>query len=467
MNKYEIDQSIYNPPSTYSSDYENIPYRVNTESKQKKERSKKLSRKQSKKQSKKKSKKQSKKQSKTAITSDEYNKLQETMLQKEESEEIKKREKENIKKSAIRIQSLIRGTQTRKKHPPRDGPMDDQLITRITARNIMRDDISTYEGMMDSLENIDLEVSTSIKQDLERMIAKDGKGKQKTLLENRINQLNQVDILGCTKVKKQVQINPRLRQDRAFKDKFITPCSDNLLLTEVYINNFISAPNEVIYSRHDHLRTTIGDIPTYFIPDNIKPLILKILEDIGVYKNNINFDYQKTKEGFIILAPWNSALIISKIFKLGNTDKPIIENPVFFDIPNASRWPSKVVLPQLEISGEDLFRLFIDRVRDLKNMLTEEYDIEKIIRFLILIFMGVVMNKNYKEHLADQLYYADNAIRILYNKKFNGDQELYEIYKNDLLEWEILKKSLLDYKELYKHYLHVLDRRNAMSHNRG
>lgn len=54
--------------------------------------------------------------------------------------------------AAKKIQSLIRGEQTRKRHPPREVPMDNQLIERVILRNTMGDDVETLRGDLERLK---------------------------------------------------------------------------------------------------------------------------------------------------------------------------------------------------------------------------------------------------------------------------------------------------------------------------
>lgn len=80
---------------------------------------------------------------------DKYDQANELLTPYIEEQEREKRRN----RSARKIQSVIRGNQTRKRHPPRDGPMDGDLIARITNRNIQGRDLETIRGKLEDLED--------------------------------------------------------------------------------------------------------------------------------------------------------------------------------------------------------------------------------------------------------------------------------------------------------------------------
>ena len=122
-----------------------------------------------------------------------------------------------------------------------------------------------------------------------------------------------LDILKCNEVKKLAESDIHLYKDKDFKEKFITPCSDNELLTDIYIDTFYSVPinlkrwflgyaafkesyyrqdGELIY-RKAYVSELLNDVPEKYLSKWAKEDINKYWYTMG-----IPHDYRSLLEYF-------------------------------------------------------------------------------------------------------------------------------------------------------------------------
>jgi len=88
-----------------------------------------------------------------------------------------------------------------------------------------------------------------------------------------------LNIYLCNKIKHLTLTDPKLYQDPQFKDKYITPCSDNKLLTEVYFNTFYTTPHPLKnYFLEGAVREEImrGDGEIILLPRSITDILNKV-----------------------------------------------------------------------------------------------------------------------------------------------------------------------------------------------
>ena len=123
----------------------------------------------------------------------------------------------------------------------------------------------------------------------------------------------ELDILKCNSVKKLAETDIHLYKDKEFKDKFIMPCSDNKLLTKVYISTFISTPinlktyflgssleNEERYRQGGlNAISLISDVPDKYLSEWAKEDIMKIWYTMGIPEDyNELLRYFNTTDNF-------------------------------------------------------------------------------------------------------------------------------------------------------------------------
>ena len=145
---------------------------------------------------------------------------------------------------------------------------DDQMIHSNKRVQELKDYYQKIENKKDFNENYENEMN---------------------ILEHIKYKLENLDILDCHNIRRNTRLlltDIKLYKDNEFLRKYIEPCKDNKLLTEVYINTFYSVPIELIQPdthRYSGIKEHIDAIPADYLPyQNDKNKLLKILEHIGV-----------------------------------------------------------------------------------------------------------------------------------------------------------------------------------------
>ena len=125
---------------------------------------------------------------------------------------------------------------------------------------------------------------------------------------------NELDILKCNEVKKLAETDVHLYKDKKFKDEFIIPCSDNKLLTDVYISTYYLTPSNLktyflgssvenegyyrqdgqyTYGGHSTVTSLIEDVPDKYLTEWAKQDIIKLC-----YTMDIPEDYNELPRYF-------------------------------------------------------------------------------------------------------------------------------------------------------------------------
>ena len=102
------------------------------------------------------------------------------------------------------------------------------------------------------------------------------------ILEHIKYKLENLDILDCHNIRRNTRLlltDIKLYKDNEFLRKYIEPCKDNKLLTEVYINTFYSVPIELIQPDiNEEVAEAINKIPADYLPyRNDQKKLLEIL----------------------------------------------------------------------------------------------------------------------------------------------------------------------------------------------
>ena len=297
------------------------------------------------------------------------------------------------------------------------------------------------------------------------------------ILEHIKYKLENLDILDCHNIRKNTRLlltDIRLYRDNEFLQKYIEPCKDNKLLTEVYINTFYSVPVELIQPDINvSVDEAINKIPADYLPyRNDKNKLLKILENIGVYKKNAHSRPAHANNS-ITVPPTDFLYLLARFLR--NANKENIKIQWAKDSPFG---PYRNIEYLKGHDGEDVLR---DILWELELYLKEQnyeetqrlfdFNIEKTKRYFILLLMGLVQNPNYYKTLKGKLLDLHEDIGYLYNALIWGkddeegeryrtiSRERLDDYSQKILPPQVLKqkeydmKILMEKEKLYEDYL--------------
>ena len=273
-------------------------------------------------------------------------------------------------------------------------------------------------------------------------------------LERQLQRMKQMDLMRCKRVREMVEADPRLFQDKKFYDMYIRPCKDET--TRVYLDTFfnidwrwikpIGVYPIVLYKKHstqDEYRREMADynrqfkrfeieeainkIPGKFFPQNCKLAFVDCLIDLELL-TTMRADYG-TGPSFMRFD------VLANFFKWNKSGEGQSVALKHLKIGTRGRHYSIV---SRGLSGreelERLFDLFRETVtsRNLKHdvmvdgrkrrVLIDDDKIEQMIRYFILMLIGVVGNPTYVEQLRELF---DKMLET-YNDEFNVDPRLRE-----------------------------------------
>jgi len=304
------------------------------------------------------------------------------------------------------------------------------------------------------------------------------------ILEHIKYKLENLDILDCHNIRRNTRLlltDIKLYKDNEFLRKYIEPCKDNKLLTEVYINTFYSVPIELIQPdthRYSGIKEHINAIPADYLPyRNDQKKLLEILEHIGVYKKNAHNHREGHANDPIRVPPTNNLYLLARFLR--NAKKENIQRQWAKDSPFGSYRNIEYLTGH---DGEDVLR---DILWELELYLKEknyeetqsrfDFNIEKTKRYIILLLMGLVQNPNYHDTLKAKLRDLHEDIGYLYNALIWGkddeegeryrtiSRERLDDYSKKILPPQVLKqkeydmKILMEKEKLYEDYLKLYE----------
>ena len=331
--------------------------------------------------------------------------------------------------------------------------------------------------------------------------------------EKKIKYYENPSILGCMKLKEMLDNDPSLYQDKKFAATYITPCRDNKLLTEVFINNFDNVLPDFIMPPHVHIKDYLTAASEsldnrkkypdgrkmyetkYFTPFILKTL-LKILEEMGLYvfvdpfyfRGRNRFPGDKT----YLITPCNSFHMLALNFKYMKKDKDVFVKRENISIEHNKYEAEGVYIKSLGVDGIDALKHVLDKLEEEYNFHEkgrgQEVDIEQTKRFFILLLMGVVpADSEYDEYYRKSIFILGDRIDRSASKAFteitrhrsgipdmrdynkvtnrnDGKLRKSELKDKDMAHYENtlqvhnFKRELLkDFKELHTTYLNRRD----------
>jgi len=340
---------------------------------------------------------------------------------------------------------------------------DDNLIHSNKRVQELKDYYQKIENIKDFNENYENEMN---------------------ILEHIKYKLENLDILDCHNIRRNTRLlltDIKLYKDNEFLRKYIEPCKDNKLLTEVYINTFYSVPIELIQPdthRYSGIKEHINAIPADYLPyRNDQKKLLEILEHIGVYKKNAHNHREGHANDPIRVPPTNNLYLLARFLR--NAKKENIQRQWAKDSPFGSYRNIEYLTGH---DGEDVLR---DILWELELYLKEknyeetqsrfDFNIEKTKRYIILLLMGLVQNPNYHDTLKAKLRDLHEDIGYLYNALIWGkddeegeryrtiSRERLDDYSKKILPPQVLKqkeydmKILMEKEKLYEDYLKLYE----------
>ena len=253
-------------------------------------------------------------------------------------------------------------------------------------------------------------------------------------------------ISGCVKLKQNMydRVSKQLNRVGLFGERHLAYCSDNILLTEVYLREFEKLPREFILGPHSNFENLFGGnygtgeyfghiIYRYF-PVCLYEEMRTILHSMGLYVHRANFnfvspfgDYGKQ---FINITPTNSLYLLAMVFKTMEPDYDMfLHYQDLFGLNMDRDWNDIDVMINSGNgqSGIEKLRIFLDKlgtsyneikegreIRDIHGNLVHTYfpdifgdNIEITKRFFILLMIGLVdTSRDY----GDKLDMLENRI---------------------------------------------------------
>ena len=339
--------------------------------------------------------------------------------------------------------------------------------------------------------------------------------------EKKIKYYENPSILGCMKLKEMLDNDPSLYQDKKFAATYITPCRDNKLLTEVFINNFENVLPDFIMPPHVHIKDylTAASVSldnrkkypdgrkmygTKYFPPIIVDSMLEILEEMGLYVHTDPF-YFRGRNRFpgdktYLITPCNSFHMLALNFKYMKKDKDVFVKRENISIEHNKYEAEGVYIKSLGIDGIDALKHVLDKLEEEYNTLVmrgyipedEQVDIEQTKRFFILLLMGVVpADSEYDEYYRKSIFILGDRIdksaskaltKIIGHRKGVPDSSAYNpvtkrnegklkkrelkdtdmAHYENILEVDKFKRELMkDFKELHTIYLNRRDGRTG------
>ena len=339
--------------------------------------------------------------------------------------------------------------------------------------------------------------------------------------EKKIKYYENPSILGCMKLKEMLDNDPSLYQDKKFAATYITPCRDNKLLTEVFINNFDNVLPDFIMPPHVHIKDYLTAASesldnrkkypdgrkmygTKYFPPIIVDSMLEILEEMGLYvfvdpfyfRGRNRFPGDKT----YLITPCNSFHMLALNFKYMKKDKDVFVKRENISIEHNKYEAEGVYIKSLGVDGIDALKHVLDKLEERYLNLVmrgyipedEQVDIEQTKRFFILLLMGVVpADSEYDEYYRKSIFILGDRIdksaskaftKIIghhkgipdigdYNKETKrneGKLKKRELKDTDMAHYENIlevdkfKRELMkDFKELHTIYLNRRDGRTG------
>ena len=335
--------------------------------------------------------------------------------------------------------------------------------------------------------------------------------------EKKIKYYENPSILGCMKLKEMLDNDPSLYQDKKFAATYITPCRDNKLLTEVFINNFDNVLPDFIMPPHVHIKDYLTAASQsldnrkkysdgrkmhetkYFTPFILKTL-LKILEEMGLYVHRDPF-YFRGRDRFpgdktYLITPCNSFHMLALNFKYMKKDKDVFVKRENISIEHNKYEAEGVYIKSLGVDGIDALKFVLDKLEEEYNFNQkgrgQEVNIEQTKRFFILLLMGVVpAHSEYDEYYRKSMFILGDRINKSASKAFteitrhrsgipdirdynkvtnrnDGELKKRELKDTDMAHYENIlevdkfKRELMkDFKELHTTYLNRRDGRTG------
>ena len=319
-------------------------------------------------------------------------------------------------------------------------------------------------------------------------------------------------IKGCLELRKQGldKISKGVNTFGSFADKHLPYCSDNTLLTEVYLRNFEKLPNEFILPVHSHFKDVLNQCTpntnssvNRYLPPCLKDELLNILEKLGLYNNHADFQEFETPKGTAVsITPTNSAYFLAQTFKRLKKD----EQQIFTkrDMISITNWPENInmVMESGETlskqqgnmepcNGMDLLRLVLELLEESYNLIIQGkkngigdtfirgsglFNIERTKRYIILILMGLIgpnstdriisiydfisyqkslVYTSIEGHERGLSEWVDHGV-IMYAtgppvKTILNPREMAK-YKNELVELDWKSNLLSDMKDLHNYF---------------
>tara|TARA_B100001094_G_C18192938_1_gene808562 strand:- start:2404 stop:4785 length:2382 start_codon:yes stop_codon:yes gene_type:complete len=270
-------------------------------------------------------------------------------------------------------------------------------------------------------------------------------------------------IKGCLEIRKQGldQISKGLNTYGSFADKHLSYCSDNTLLTEVYLRNFEKLPNEFILPDHHHFNAVLSECsPSYsgrYLPPILRTQLINILENLGLYKYPPDFSNIPGSINTVSITPTSSAYLLAQTFKRLKRNETQIFNTrdmLMINSGSGKRWPGHIQMvmesgetvyekSKHKISiqpgnGIDLLRLVLELLEEAYNLIKtgkakvigsdgkkvpdsqsganvikqEMFDIERTKRYIILIFMGLIGPNTVDRIMSLDTFFHDRGATV-------------------------------------------------------
>ena len=286
--------------------------------------------------------------------------------------------------------------------------------------------------------------------------------KNSTTLKLDFNGLNDKN-KGCLEIRKQGldQISKDLNTYGQFADKHLSYCSDNILLTEVYLRNFEKLPNEFILPDHHHFNAVLSECPpsyaNRYLPPILRTQLINILENLGLYKYPPDFSNIPGSINTVSITPTSSAYLLAQTFKrLKRNERQIFNTRDMLMINSGSgkRWPGHIQMVmesgetvyekskhKINIqpgNGIDLLRLVLELLEESYNLIKtgkakvigsdgkkvpdsqsgtnvlkqQRFDIERTKSYIILIFMGLIGPNTVDRIMSLDTFFHDRGATV-------------------------------------------------------
>ena len=307
------------------------------------------------------------------------------------------------------------------------------------------------------------------------------------LLQEKKDYYSAASIKDCLEIQKLKldQVSKNINLTGTFADLHLSLCTDNKMLTEIYIRNFEKLPSQLIMpdarsyvagvdsnnSSFLNLMRDVANDPrlSIYIPQCVFSSVFKYLRGRRFYTEGYG---ARVQDRTIYATPCNLSFLIAQSFKRMDPNETtyVRVSDMYLTPLQVGEFERDYIIQINDgdgLSGIDHLRMMLQQIEDdcPERINIPGFDVEKSKRFIILMLMGLVNAHHYKDNLifleqmwGEKIMKASSQLEA-HEKKLSDKLSKYEeaVNRNTLLEGEWILSLIDDLKKLYNYFNNKLE----------